>query len=134
MGTSMERTTALNRYLRAILAIGGTMLLMACSADQEAKPMTPQSLKSELDRDLKTGASFETVAAYLTEKGFEHSGLIDNANQAHLGGNPETFEIKSIVRKTKKSVLVTTDIAITVIFDRSKKLTAIAVKEVHTGL
>ena len=96
--------------------------------------MTVATLRADIDADLAEGASPSEVEAFLTKKGIEHSSLYDNAKLTHMGGDPNTYEIGSIVRNTRRSLFVTTDIRAVFTFNREKKLIRIVVEEVHTGL
>lgn len=105
----------------------------ACQSGAGVKEVDVAGLKSELDAQLPTGSSSADVEGYLRRNGMTHSGLIDNAKLAHMGFDPNTFELKSIVRNTKRSTFVKTDIAVTFVFDRAKRLIETRVAEVHTG-
>jgi hypothetical protein len=129
----MEYPTALKNIFRFLTLLLAASSLPACSSAQNSN-YSVESMQSELNKALPKGTDSAAVEKYLTDKGFEHSGIIDNADSAHMGADPETLELKSIIRETKKSAMATTDIAMTFTFDRDKKLTDIAVKEVHTGL
>ena len=96
--------------------------------------MTVATLKAEFDGNLPVGTPMAAVETYLAKKGMGSSGEIDNAKLAHIGGDPSTYSLKSMVRNTRKSLLVTTDISVSFTFDRDKLLRSIEVTEVHTGL
>jgi hypothetical protein len=119
----------------SILVLAGCLALasISCTSKPSNKAMTAAELKMELDKKLAVGSSASDVERYLAEAGLEHSGLIDNAELAHMGFDPDSFEMKTIIRGARKPSLVTTDIAASFVFDRNKKLTAITVNEVHTG-
>lgn len=91
-------------------------------------------LRSEIDTRLPRGAPVHDVEAWLAAKGMEHSGLIDNAKLAHMGHDPDTYEIRSIIRGTGGIALVHTDTQLTFIFDRAQKLIEYRIASVHTGL
>ncbi len=110
-----------------------TSFLAACSAASNSK-YTLETIQSELNRDLPKGTDSQVIEKYLIDKGFEHSGIIDNAGSTHMGADPETLELRSIIRETRKNMLVTTDIAMIFTFGRDHKLRNISVKESHTGL
>ncbi len=130
----MEYPIALNKFVRFFALFAMPVALGACSNTPKPEKMTVDILQSQLDTALPTGTDMVKVERYLAENSFEKSDLIDNAEGAHMGADPETLELRTIVRNTKKSLLVTTDITMVFTFDRSKKLKNIAVKEVHTGL
>lgn len=140
MGSGMEYATCdaamIGLRLAALVAAAGSLTLAntGCTTQASEKAMTVNDWKSELDSRLVRGASAADVEAYLKAKGLENSGLIDNAELAHMGFDPNTFELKTMIRGTRKSLLVTTDLAATFIFDRDKKLIETRVEEVHTGL
>jgi hypothetical protein len=134
MGTSMERAITLKNIFRILAFMGLTASLSSCLPASNAGKYTVESLQTELDRALPKGTDMAKVDSYLADRGFGSSGLIDNAEMAHMGFDPETYELRSIIRETGKSLLVTTDIAMVFTFDREKKLKNIAVNEVHTGL
>lgn len=110
------------------------VIVVACQQQPRSKPITTAALKAEVDARLAQGSTSSDVEAFLGGKGMTHSGLIDNSKLAHIGADPNTFEIKSLVRGTRSSALVTTDTPITFVFDREKKLIDTRVAEVHTGL
>lgn len=117
-----------------MLAWWSATLLVACAPQiGETKAMSSQQLQSQLESDLPLGQTAAQVEVYLKDKGYENSGLIDNAELAHMGADPDSFAIKSIVRSKGGAALVSTDVSMTFSFDRDKKLTAIEVKDVHTG-
>jgi uncharacterized protein YllA (UPF0747 family) len=125
----------LNKQIACLaVMIGLAASVSACNNDSNGQPMTPQMLQSVLEKDLAKGISAADAEAYLVKQGYEQSGLIDNKTQGHLGVNPEAFEIRAIIRNTRKSMLVKTDMAIRLEFDREQKLSLIEVKEAHTGL
>jgi hypothetical protein len=122
------------------LVYAAAAIISGCSAIASQDATTASQLQAQLSSDLPVGTDATKVIGYLNEMGYTdgHSyseqDLIDNAGQAHLGADPATFGLKAIIRKTKKSALVSTDMAMTFTFDRDRKLTVIDVKEVHTGL
>lgn len=138
MGSRMEYATA-----HAAMKLGYSMLALltlvaptmsSCNAAEKDKAVTVSALQSELDSDLPKGTPMSVVDAYLTKKGFGSSGEIDNAKMAHIGKDPSTYALKTIVRNVDKSFFVTTDISVTFTFGRDKFLRSIEVQEVHTGL
>ena len=96
--------------------------------------MTVATLKTEFDNNLPAGTSMAVVDAYLEKKGLGSSGEIDNATMAHIGRDPSTYELETIVRNVRRSIFVTTDISITFTFGRNRLLQSTKVEEVHTGL
>ncbi len=112
-------------------------LLSACST---TAPIKSEDVSKELNSALPDGSSFDAVSAYLNNKGYNDGStisgddLIDNATNVNMGSDPNTYELKSIIRDVRKSMLVSTSITMTFVFDREKRLIDIRVKDVHTGL
>jgi hypothetical protein len=126
-------------FLCAVMSFA--ILISACTGNSSMPKPTVKSLSSEFQNNLPDGVGVDAVISYLNKTGYGdepgkyNSGdLIDNANNAHLGLDPNTYELKSIIRDVRKSMFVTTNISITFVFDREKRLTDIRVEEVHTGL
>ena len=96
--------------------------------------MTVATLKTEFDNNLPAGTPMAVVETYLEKKGLGSSGEIDNATMAHIGRDPSTYELETIVRNVRGSIFVTTDISITFTFGRDRLLQSTKVEEVHTSL
>jgi hypothetical protein len=109
------------------------LTISSCSATGKDQSVTVAALQTEFDSDLPKGTPMSVVDGYLTRKGFGSSGEIDNAKMTHIGKDPSTYELKTIVRNVSRSFFVTTDMSITFTFGRDKLLKSIEVKEVHTG-
>lgn|GEM_PF-6511234 len=91
-------------------------------------------IEAEIAERLPKGTSSTDVEAWLGNKGLSHSGLIDNAKLAHMGFDPDTYEIKALIQASAKPALVRTDTQLTFIFDRERRLIEAQVAPVHTGL
>lgn len=111
-----------------------TQFTASCGAAGKDRAVTVIALQTEFDQSLPKGTPLATVESYLKKKGFGSSGEIDNAKLAHMGGDPSTYSLETIVRNVRKSVFVTTDISVTFTFGRDRLLRSTTVKEVHTGL
>jgi hypothetical protein len=138
MGSGMEYATTdatvKQRHLILLAFLIAIPTISSCSATGKDGFVTVATLKSEFDNDLPVGTPMSAVEAYLAKKGIGSSGEIDNATMAHMGKDPSTYALKSIVRNVRKSAFVTTDISVSFTFGRDKLLQSIEVKEVHTGL
>jgi outer membrane lipopolysaccharide assembly protein LptE/RlpB len=122
------------RYVASfVICLAALAGLGACNHDMKGRTTDPQVLQTQLQSALPLGASAQAVEAYLVANGYDPSGLIDNKTMAHMGKDPTTYEVLSIVRATRTSLFVRTDLQLTFTFDQAKKLTAIKVAEVHTG-
>ncbi len=111
-----------------------TPTMSSCSAAEKDRAVSVEALQTEFADNLPKGTPMSVVDDYLTKRGLGSSGEIDNAKMAHIGKDPSTYALETIVRNVHKSFFVTTDISITFIFGRDKLLQSINVEEVHTGL
>jgi hypothetical protein len=102
---------------RCALVVPLLLVLSACY-----QRMTVTEVESMLSERLKAGDSERRVMFVLDSLGIERSSM----------GRDST--IAAIIRKTARSPLVTTDIAITLSFDHRPALSRFKVREVHTGL
>ncbi len=105
-------------------------LLAACSTSSQ---ITPDKLRTQLQTALPIGSSFKAVADYLNANSLNDGIVISDKDLYPVIGKPELLELKSIARNTRKSLMVKTSISMTFLFDQSRKLTAMDVKEVYTG-
>ena len=140
-------------YTGAIIPfLGGIAALSGCSGDaqadaseaiasnpdnQEAAQMneavTVKSIEAEISDTIAKGSSVAEVEDFLSAKGYEHSELIDNAKLAHMGFDPDTYEMKAMIRDVRSTGMVSTGISMTFVFDREKLLIDQRVEEVNTG-
>jgi hypothetical protein len=126
---------ALRRF-RLIAAAGllgaGAGMATACGQGGETTVTQRAELEREIAAALPTGSSIDAVTAWLAARGFGHSGLIDNAALAHMGADPATYELKSILRGDRGTI-VRTDTQLSFVFGRDRRLIAARVTPVHTG-
>ncbi|MEJ2409795.1 MAG: hypothetical protein P8Y58_05335 [Novosphingobium sp.] len=118
--------------LATVLA-GTTAITAACQQQAETGMVPEAKIKAEIAAQLPKHTPASAVEAWLATKGFAHSGLIDNASLAHMGFDPETYEIKALIHGPSKPALVRTDIQLIFIFDREHRLIETRVTPVHTG-
>lgn len=135
MGRATSWTAMRASLVASVAALGcAAMGTAACGSETGGAKVTVAGLKADLDAHLPPGSRSSEVEAYLAHKGIEHSGLTDMAKSAHMGFDPDTYEMYSMVRNVRRSFFVTTDIRAVFVFDREKKLLRTRVEEVHTGL
>jgi hypothetical protein len=120
------------------LSISILALALTCAAcsksESKADLMTAESLKTEISTALPGGSSVAEVMAYLDNRKIEHSSLVDQANMAHMGFDPNVQTISAIIRNVERKGLITGDLTIAFRFDRAQKLSGFDVKPVYTGL
>jgi hypothetical protein len=90
-------------------------------------------LESAISSELPNGSDADAVFAFLKVRNIEHSKLIDQADQKHMGKNPNEKIISAIIRDTQKGAFVSGNLAITFRFDQSDKLVGSLVENVNTG-
>jgi hypothetical protein len=130
----MRRDVAVNRLWLFIMAAGAAIAVTACSkSESKAGVMTAETLKTDISAALPGGSSVDDVIAYLDSRKIEHSSLIDQANMAHMGFDPNVQTISAIIRNVERKGLVTGDLTISFRFDRAQKLSGFDVKSVYTG-
>ncbi|MCJ2188970.1 hypothetical protein [Novosphingobium beihaiensis] len=96
--------------------------------------MAPEAkIKAEIAEQLPRHTPAAKVEAWLAARELPHSGLIDNTNLAHMGFDPETYEIKALIRGSAKPALVRTDMQLVFVFNRERRLIESRVTPVHTG-
>jgi hypothetical protein len=116
--------------LAAVTAIAVT----GCSkSEPKAGVMTAESLKTEISTALPAGSSVSAVINYLDSREIEHSELVDQANMAHMGFDPNIQTISAIIRNVERKGLITGDLTMSFRFDRAQKLSSFEVKSVYTG-
>jgi hypothetical protein len=115
-------------------------LMVAAVSGCSSETPTLDSVRKDVAANLPVGSSVDQVVAYLNKAGHgdtpgKHSAadLQDNAKNGHLGANPETFDLVSIIRNVRKVFPVKYDITLKFIFDRQKRLKSVEIKEVGTG-
>jgi hypothetical protein len=117
-----------------ILAAGTAIAVTACSkSESKAGVMTAEALKTEISTVLPAGSSVSAVINYLDSRKIEHSELVDQANMAHMGFDPNVQTISAIIRNVERKGLITGDLAMSFRFDRAQKLLSFEVKSVYTG-
>jgi hypothetical protein len=117
-----------------ILAVGTAIAVTACSkSESKAGLMSAESLKTEISTALPGGSSVADVITYLDSRKIEHSSLVDQANMAHMGFDPNVQTISAIIRNVERKGLITGDLTISFRFDRAQKLSGFDVKPVYTG-
>ena len=123
------------------------LMLPACApsqpdgaAEKEQAPMakassaeTGRQLDAAITRDVPPGSTAVQVLAFLDAQNIEHSALIDQANQKHMGKDPNVKIISAIIRDTEKGALVSGNLAVTFRFDRDDRLIGHDVEQVNTG-
>jgi hypothetical protein len=117
-----------------LLAAGTAIAVAACGkSEPKAGVMTAESLKTEISMALPAGSSVSDVIDYLDSRKIEHSEVVDQANMAHMGFDPNVQTISAIIRNVERKGLITGDLTMSFRFDRAQKLSGFEVKPVYTG-
>ena len=124
----------MNRFWLSTFVAGIAMLGTACNlSESKTSTMSADSLKTDISAALPGGSSVAEVVSYLDERKIEHSSLIDQANMAHMGFDPNVQTISAIIRNVERKGLVTGELTISFRFDRANTLLGFDVKPVYTG-
>jgi hypothetical protein len=113
----------------------GDAVNVAPTADKAAEnAMTKKAdLESAIASELPNGSSVDQVFAFLKARNIEHSQLIDQADQKHMGKNPDEKIVTAMIRDTQKGVFVSGNLSITFRFDKADKLVGSLVENINTG-
>ncbi|RZF59016.1 hypothetical protein EWE75_24135 [Sphingomonas populi] len=126
--------STLAKPLCVAMLAGIAAATVACAQKKEQAMASEQAIGAQIAEKLPRGTPASAVEAWLASQSLTHSGLIDNAELAHMGGDAATYEIKALVSGSAKPALVRTDTQLTFVFDRERRLIRSQVAPVHTGL
>jgi hypothetical protein len=125
---------SVNRLWLLILLMWAATGATACSkSESKTGIMNADALRTDISAALPSGSSVAEVINYLDTRKIEHSALVDQANMAHMGFDPNVQTISAIIRNVERKGLITGDLAISFRFDRAQKLSGFDVTSVYTG-
>jgi hypothetical protein len=121
------------RRLWLFLLAAGTAIAACGKSEPKAGVMNAELLKTEISMALPAGSSVSDVIDYLDSRKIEHSEVVDQANMAHMGFDPNVQTISAIIRNVERKGLIKGDLTMLFRFDRAQKLSGFEVKPVYTG-